>query len=395
MSDFQDIKSVMDGINEGVTAMRERQAKEFSELRERVETIEANRSRPTKAAGGETPEQTEYKSIFGEWLRQPNDDRARNRLSDAQHKLLERKDVSIGTGSAGGFALPEEISRRIETRIETLNPFRNLVNVVPCGSNDFKQLLSLGDSTSGWVSETGTRTATNSPSLRERAPTFAENYAVVTATNWSLQDLFFDVQKWLVTEAGNRFAADEATAIVSGTGSDQPTGFLNTTPTTSADFASPQRAAGVVQYIPAGAYTSPYTIHYKSLVDLMMSVREQFMASSQQIAWVMRRSTLAYVRKLVDSTGQPIWAPMVGGNPQTLLGFPVATTEAMPAMGAGNYPIAFGAWDQGYLLAERSGMSILVDPYTTKGKTVFYISRRLGGCVYSNDAVKVMKQSVS
>lgn len=394
---MSEVLKVVEGIGTAFEQFKRMHDTRMSEFSDRIEQIESGVGRPKMAANDSvySREQHEYKSVFTEWLRKPLDDRTKNRLSEAQHEL-QKKDVSIGTAAAGGYALPEQISAQIETRIETLNPFRKLVRVDPCGTNDYKALLSLGDATSGWSSETGARSATDSPTLRERAPTMGENYAVVTATNWSLQDIFFNVENWLVTEAGNRFAADEAIAIVSGNGTDKPTGFLNTTPTTLADFSSPQRSAATLQYLPYGSYTSPYTLSYKSLVDLMMSVREQFMASSQKIAWVMRRSTMAFVRKIVDTTGQPIWQPsMAAGNPPTLLGFPVYTTEAMQAMGAGNYPVAFGAWDQGYLLAERSGMSIIVDQVTTKGKTIFYISRRLGGCVYSNDAIKVLKQSVS
>jgi HK97 family phage major capsid protein len=58
-----------------------------------------------------------------------------------------------------------------------------------------------------------------------------ESYAVATASQWSLDDLIFDVEQWLVDEISAKFAANEATAIVSGNGSARPTGFLNTTPT--------------------------------------------------------------------------------------------------------------------------------------------------------------------
>ena len=68
-----------------------------------------------------------------------------------------------------------------------------------------------------------------------------ELYAYPQASNWSLQDIFFDVQQWLVDEVAADWASQEATAIISGNGTNRPTGILNTTPASTTDTA---RAAG-------------------------------------------------------------------------------------------------------------------------------------------------------
>jgi HK97 family phage major capsid protein len=65
----------------------------------------------------------------------------------------------------------------------------------------------------------------------------------------------------------------------------------------------------------------------------------------------------------------------------------------MPDIGAGAFPIAFGNFQNGYLIAERSATSILRDPYTNKPFVRFYATRRIGGQVLDSEAIKLIKIS--
>ena len=364
---------------------------------ERLEGLEAGADRPRAGGSGNrySAADCEHKSIFLEWLRQPTNASRQARLSEAQDEL-SKKGVTIGTpGSGGGYALPKEISADIETRVRQLNPFRGLVDVVQVSSNDFHSLVSMGDGTSGWSTETGTRSATAAPTLRDVQPSFGELYAVVTASNWSLQDLFFNVQDWLVNDVSAEFSAVEATAIISGNGSAQPTGILNATPTLSADSASPMRAANVIQYVPLTSPGSPLRLTLDSLIDLVGTLRERYIQEADRCAFVMHRLTLAALRRQKASTaGLYLLEPDAqAGIPTQILGYRVVTCDAMPTNVAGNYPVLFGNFRRGYILADRVGMSVIVDPYTTKGSTVLYISRRVGGCIRNNDALKAVKNA--
>ena len=62
-----------------------------------------------------------------------------------------------------------------------------------------------------------------------------------------------------------------------------------------------------------------------------------------------------------------------------------------PWRGANKFPIAFGDFRRGYLLTDRVQTRIIVNNATEPGFTSFYISRREGGCVLNNDAVKWLK----
>src|SRR5688572_18475071 len=163
-----------------------------------------------------------------------------------------------------------------------------------------------------------------------------------------MQDIFFDVGAWLAEEAADGFASAEASAIVSGNGSSRPTGFLNSTTVTTDDNASPERAPGVLEYLPITSPSSPFSVDGvtgDTLIDLSLAIKEKYLLDAASCAWVMRRSTAAHVRKLKDDNGQYLWqSGLAMGQPPTLLGYPVSLTDSMPAYSAGNNVIAFGNW---------------------------------------------------
>ena len=57
-----------------------------------------------------------------------------------------------------------------------------------------------------------------------------------------------------------------------------------------------------------------------------------------------------------------------------------------------NHPIAFGNWNRGYLVADRSEIMLTVDAnISTPGQIKLYARKRVGGCVLNDEAIKVLK----
>jgi HK97 family phage major capsid protein len=109
-------------------------------------------------------------------------------------------------------------------------------------------------------------------------------------------------------------------------------------------------------------------------------------------AFMMKRSTLAEVRKLKDADGNYLWTPdfqMKQGG--TLLGFDIVEAEDMPEIAADSLSIAFGDFNAGYQIVDRQGVRILRDNLTTKPYVKFYTTKRVGGGVVNFDALKLMK----
>jgi len=68
----------------------------------------------------------------------------------------------------------------------------------------------------------------------------------------------------------------------------------------------------------------------------------------------MNSNTLGSVRKLKDTTNQYLWQPgLPAGQPNLLNGYPVATWEQLDDIGSARFPVAFGDFRRGYLIAER------------------------------------------
>jgi HK97 family phage major capsid protein len=113
--------------------------------------------------------------------------------------------------------------------------------------------------------------------------------------------------------------------------------------------------------------------------------------------WVMNSVLAGTIRKLKDSEDRYLWQDgLAAGQPATLLGYPVQIAEAMGGVAANTFPIAFGDFDRAYVLADNGGLRISVDDnITAPGRVRWYIRRRLGGVVYDNDAVRVLKVAAS
>lgn len=309
------------------------------------------------------------------------------RHGDAQ--AIELKSFSGATPAEGGYAVPREIDALIGSTLKDISPIRSIATVVQTGSAGYRKLVTASGATpSGWVSETAGRPETDTPTFHEIAPPAGDLYANPAASQAMLDDAAFDVEAWLADEVAREFAAAEGTAFVSGSGTNQPQGFLSGTPTDEVDAV---RAFGTLQYIPTG--TGGDFTDEDDLIDLVHTLRPAY---RQGASFVMNSATLARIRKMKTSDGQFLWQPaLADGQPATLLGYPVVEAEDMPDIAADSLSVAFGNFRQGYLIAERSATSILRDPFTNKPFVHFYATKRVGGQVMNSEAIKLLKFSVS
>lgn len=379
----QKLNKINESINAAVKSKKDIEI-EMDLQRERLEELEARASSPGKTA--EQKRKDEYKETWVEWMRS----KGQSPIHEQKMQEMARKDVTIGTPAAGGYAVPEEISREITRLEKKFSPVRDLVKVRQVGTSDYKELVNIRGATSGWVGETDSRTATNTPQLREVVPTFGELYAYPQVSEWALDDVFFNVEAWLAEEVAQEFAIAEATAVLSGDGTSKPTGMLNDPPTPRDDFDSPIRDKDEYQYVNADD-DSPYAISGDGLINVVYKLNSRYRAGA---VWAMNSATTGVVRKLKDTTNQYIWQPgLQAGQPDRLLGYPVSTWEQMDDVdvdGGGNatFPIAFGNFNMGYVLADRVGLRITRDNVTNVGFVRFYIRRRVGGHPLNNDAIK-------
>lgn len=402
----KELLTTLDKISADIDAGKK--TKEALELRlktnaDRLEILESLNDRPRATIQDKI--KSEHKDNFVRWIRSGGTDMgAIASQQELERKAREVKDVSTGTTTAGGFALPEEISRTVNTILLKLSEISGSVKNVTVGTTDYKELLThFANSTAsnlyGWAGETSTRSATSTPELRERAPTWGELYAYATASNWSLQDLFFNVEQWITNAVAEGMSAAQSVAIWSGNGSSKPTGMTNTALSTSDDYSSPLRSANTYEYIPIlAAGSSPFTtagITADSVIALFYQLNQRYRTGSKFAA---NTVTQGHIRRLKTTTGGDyIWQPGLQlGQPDLLLGRPVITWEDMGNPTTANaYPLAFGDFTQGYVLVNREGMTVVRDNISAPGFTKYYLAKRVGGCVLNGDAVKFLKCSLT
>lgn len=377
----------------------------MQEAKSKLEQIEAKLARPGVLDGGsqdgEIKEAAEYRQAFMAWVRNPSDVRATGELQQKQRELKKANAAALGgddgwetratqtvtsTGSAGGFALPEVIERQIARLSVDISPIRQIATVRTVGSPDYKELFDVNGAGFEWVGESDTRNQTNTPDLAEVAPTFGMASAKPQASEESMDDLFFNVEDWLTGSAAEAIAQGEGAAFVSGNGTKKPTGFLaGPTPVVTADAS---RAFGTLQYIASGqaaALPSSADVFF----DLIYSLRARYRSNAR---WVTSKLVLSALRKYKDTTNQYLWQPsLIAGQPDLFMGYPVVEAEDMPAVAANAFPLAFGDFREGYLIADRVGMRITRDEITTPGTVKFYVRKRVGGKLRNTQAIKLLK----
>jgi HK97 family phage major capsid protein len=298
----------------------------------------------------------------------------------------EVKSISGTVPGEGGYAVPQEIDAAIARELTEISPIRRIAQVVQTGSAGYRKLVTTGGAASGWVSETAGRPETDTPEFSEIAPPTGELYANPAASQAMLDAAAFDLESWLASEIAMEFARAEGAAFVGGSGVDQPSGFLSVPTSPAGDGARP---FGTLQHIgsndPVGFGPEIELV----LIDLVHSLKAGY---RQGASWVMNSATLAQIRKLKTADGAFLWQPALAeGQPDRLLGYPVAEAEDMPDVSGGLFPVAFGNFKAGYLIAERRATTILRDPFTNKPFVHFYATRRVGGQVLDSAAIKLMK----
>ena len=145
-----------------------------------------------------------------------------------------------------------------------------------------------------------------------------------------LDDSGVDLIGYLAMQAGralgNKFGSD----LVTGTGTNQPTGVL-----TSASAGVTGSTTGV-----SGA------ARYADLVNMEYSVIAPY-RQSKSCYWMAADKTIGGFRLILDSQNRPIWEPsMVLGSPDLLLGKPLVADPFMPAVATGAKSILFGDFSQ-------------------------------------------------
>jgi HK97 family phage major capsid protein len=343
----------------------ERNAKAATDAADRIE-VALNRL-PLDARGGQpgaasTPET----KAFGAFIR-----RGREALD-----LDEVKSLRVSDDTAGGYLAPEQFVAEVIKNVVQFSPVRAAARVGSTAAGSVRIPKRTGTPTAGWVSEIGSRPATQ-PAYGQVEIPVNEAACYVDVSNQLLEDSAVDIYSELSMDLAEEFGRLEGYAFVLGDGVGKPEGLM---------------AADAVQYTPTGSASD---VTSDSLITALYALAPFYRGRA---AWMMNGTSLAAVRKMKDERGNYLWAPgLAPGQPETLLGRPVVEAVDMPDIGAGAFPIVVGDFQQAYRIYDRVQLGIIRDPYSvaTTGLTRFHARRRVGGGVVKAEAIRKLKVATS
>jgi HK97 family phage major capsid protein len=298
----------------------------------------------------------------------------------------ETKGMTLGTDPDGGYAATEQLADAIVSVGAEQGAIRKLSRLFTPKTADFRIPISPTRAGAGRTTETGTRAATAIPGLASVHPPSGGIYAVAPVSNWLLNDASYNIAAFVIDSIGEQFGVTESADFVTGDGVNKAAGFLSGALAATADAT---RAFGTVEKLHAGSTTD---FDIDDLIDLLGKLAPRYRKNA---AFVMHPDTETYVRKLKSATsGEYYWQPSVAaGVPPTLLGIPSHVDVNMPTIASAAGVVAIADWSKFYAVEDVGETTIIRDPYTSKGNTLFYVEKRVGGAVVDSNAGKVLVMS--
>jgi HK97 family phage major capsid protein len=303
----------------------------------------------------------EYNKGFGAYIR-----------SGARQLLAT---MNITTPADGGYAVPQEWDKNLIEKLVNVNVMRQICDVITTQSDrNFTVENSIGSA--DWAAESAVSHNDDSSDDDTFSQVVIGSHKltrIVKVTEELLLDAFFDVQGYLNRKFSNAFGIAEESAFVGGNGSGKPTGVLS---------------GATLGLTAAGAAA----ITADELLGLYHSLKRAYRANG---TFLMNDSTALLIRKLKDTTGQYIWqAGLQAGQPDVLLGKPVAITDFMPNAATGLKSVLFGDFKY-YQICDRSSRTFtrLNELYAANGQVGFRGVERTDGKTTLGEAIKYLVQA--
>jgi HK97 family phage major capsid protein len=330
--------------------------KKSAESMAKLETII---SRPGFA--NDSKMESKHVQIFDKWLR-----KGKENLTPDEVKVL-----TVGNDTTAGYLAPPEYVRELIKGIVEYSPIRSIARIRSTSQRSIQVPKRTGEFTAQWVAEQGTRSETTGYTVGLEEIAAHEMYALVDISEQELEDSVFNLEAEMNSEFTEQFAKAEGAAFVSGTAVGQPQGILTGLPGTRSQTSINNDALAA-----------------DDLINAAHNVKAEYARNG---SFILSRSTLAAVRKMQDGEGQYVFQPGVYamGVGSNILGHPIVECTDMPAVANGTVPVVFGDFRRGYMIVDRTVLSIMRDPFTqaSSGNVRYIARRRVGGQVILDEAL--------
>ena len=389
---------------------RESMAAREKELSAPIETKPASkekRSAPIPTGAGRddgdpnlTKEQREERQkeklrVFDLWVREgaaslEPEDRALLRTMSSREKI-DQSDIppqfraqSVGTGSTGGFVIPQGFSGELETFLKAYGGMRDVARLFPTPSGNDIPWPTVDD-----TANVGELLAENTGAALQDV---AFGQVILKAYKYSskivlvpielLQDSYFDVGALLREKLAERIGRITNTHFTTGTGTGQPKGVVT------------EAGSGKV-----GLAGQTLTAIYDDIIDLEHSIDPLYRPGAQ---YMMNDSSLKSLKKIKDTTGRPIWMPGLNSsmadrvNGPSLNGYPYTINQDIAVMAANAKSILFGNFAK-YIVRDVMNITLLrlEERYAEAAQVGFIAFSRADGRAINANALKYYANSAT
>ena len=299
------------------------------------------------------------------------DDGFKSWLRTGQWPKSVKAELVEGTGSRGGYLVPEEYAKEIITGLAAVSLPRKVGVAIRRSTSMRYHWPVMSFSTKAVITGEGSAYSEAEPTFSELIFTPYKFTKLAKVSEELTADAMFDIWRDVLSpDFTQAFAAAENYYFILGSGTSQPQGIL----------------AGGSVAVTAAATTA---ITADELLQLYHSLHPDYRS---QAVWIMNDATALYLRGLIDTTGRSLWVPgLADGTPDMLLGRPVFTASEMPTIAAGAKVIAFMV-PAYYGIVSREDLAVtrLDELYATSGYVGFIGRMRWDGKVLLSDAVKLL-----
>ena len=311
-----------------------------------------------------------------------------------------RADLSVGTATAGGITVPQELSTQI---IEQMKLYGGLSKVAThMNSTNGRDMEETTTNTTGQLGERIAENANATKLDPEYGTITAKCYKysskIVAVSFELLQDTGVDIVGHVMRILGERLGRIVASEHITSVGAAAvPYGLLS-----DADVGATTATGNSTKIV------------YDDVIDLISSIDPAYRGvnvgtagggsqASTMCKFLMNDSTLNHLRKLKDEYGYPLFMPSANVNTLDMIGgYSVIIDQHMPSIAAGSKALAYGILSnfriKNVIAPEYNTIFKLSDSkYLEKAQYGYLSLTRQGFRLFDNggNTVKVLQQAAS
>lgn len=325
-----------------------------------------------------------YARVFSDFLRAGLGDLA------PEHRALMRSRfqtpqaaAGVGTGSAGGYAVPPDFRNTFIETLKYYGPMLSLAEIIETSSG-----VNLPWPTNDDTGNVGAILAENTQ-VAEQDVTLGTNSLdaymytskLVRVSFQLLQDRP-DFDTWLARKLGERIGRILNQHFTTGTGTAQPDGIVT---------------SATVGVTGTGSFATTGGVSGDNLIDLTESLDPAY-GAGEGLRFMGHQTVRKAVRKLKDTTNQYLWQPsMQAGTPALLAGYEFTVNNDMPTLAASSKSLLFGNIREAYVarIVQDLRTMRLEERYADFLQVGFLAFERADGTLQNANAVRVFQTTAT